>query len=154
MKVEVARSEPVQSFVALASAGKQSVPYLFEFDSTQQILRARFEGRVTDAELKEYYPLANQHIARLKPRVGIADFTGVTSFDVSSQTIRDLADTEPATPGPDARFVVAPAAHIFGLARMFQVYGGGTRPNFHVVSTLSEVYAFIGVREAKFERVE
>lgn len=138
----------------LRPPGKKFVPYLFEFDSDQQILRARFEGRVTDWELKEYYPLANQHVARLKPRVGIADFTDVTSFDVSSQTVRDLADIEPATPGPEARFVVAPAAHIFGMARMFQMYGGGTRPNFHVVSNLSEVYAAIGIRDATFDPVK
>ena len=31
------------------------MPYQFEFDSRNQILRARFEREATDEDLKEYY---------------------------------------------------------------------------------------------------
>jgi 3-hydroxyacyl-CoA dehydrogenase len=40
------------------------MPHRFDFDSTRRILRGRFEGRVTDEELKEYYLAAGKHVAQ------------------------------------------------------------------------------------------
>jgi hypothetical protein len=124
------------------------VPYQVEFDSTNQILRARFEGRVTDEELKAYYQRAREIVAQINPRAGITDFSAVTSFEVSPDTIRGLANLPPAMPDPaKPRFIVAPTPYVFGMARMFEIEGKETRPNNHVVRTMREVCAVLGVPE-------
>jgi hypothetical protein len=59
------------------------MPYQVEFDSTNQILRARFEGRVTDEELKAYYQRATEIVALINPRAGIANLAFVTGVHVT-----------------------------------------------------------------------
>jgi hypothetical protein len=131
------------------------MPYHFEFDSTNQILRCRFEGRVTDEALKEYYQVVADYDARTAPRAGILDMSAVTSFEVSPQTVRELAKSPPAMPDPSRpRFVVAASPQIFGMARMFELQGQATRPNLHVVRTQEEVWAVLGVRQPKFKPIQ
>jgi len=83
----------------------------------------------------------------------IMDFSKVASFNVSSQTVRDLARRPPVMPGSQPRFLVAPFIQIYGLARMFQQYGSEERPQLHVVRSLDEAYALLGVPEPQFEPV-
>ena len=128
--------------------------YRFEFDSKNRILRGRFEGQVTDEELKRFYRVAGQLVAKILPRAGITDFESVTSFEVSPETIRDLASLPPAMPDPgQPRVIVAPAPDIFGLARMFQLEGEETRPTLHVVHKLREACAILGVQHPKFKPI-
>lgn len=128
------------------------MPYHFEFDSTNRILRGQLDGRVTDEALKEFYRLAAEYVARTDPRAAVADLSAVTSFEVSPQTIRELALSAPALRDPSRlRCVVAPSPKIFGMARMFGIEGEVTRPNLHVVRTLEEAWAILGVHVPQFE---
>ncbi|HXP46141.1 MAG TPA: hypothetical protein VN810_02630 [Terriglobales bacterium] len=127
--------------------------YHFEFDSSSGILRCRFEGDVTDESLKECYEVAGKYAALTNPGVGIMDFSSVASFNVSSQTVRSLAHRTPVMPGSRPRFLVAPSSHMYGLARMFQQYGSGIRPELHVVRTVDEAYTLLGVPEPQFAPV-
>ena len=127
------------------------MPWQFDFDSTNKILRCSLSGRVTDAILKEFYGLIVQNAARTDPLSGVTDFSGVTSFEVSPQTLRDLARSAPAMPDPSrARVVVAPADLVFGMARMFQIEASDSRPNLHVVRTMPEAWAILGVKDPQF----
>lgn len=128
--------------------------YLFEYDSSHRIFLVRFEGQVTDQEFEEYYRVAGEHITRLRPAATISDFSEVRDLQVSAQTVRDLARSYIAMPGSNPRVVVAPAKHIYGLARMFQIEGEPTRTNLHVVSTLPDAYAILELRDAHFERIQ
>jgi len=129
--------------------------YQFEFDSRNQILRARFEREATDEDLKEYYRLAREYAPRIDPRACILDFSAVTSFEVSSQMIYDLAHSAPAIPDPmRLRIVVAPTPHIFGMARMLQIEAEQTRPNLHVVQKLGEACAILGIQKLKFKPIQ
>jgi hypothetical protein len=131
-----------------------SVPYYFEFDPKNRILRARFEGPVTDELLKEFYGLAGGYFERTGARAGITDFSAVTSFEVSPQTIRDLASSPPAIQDREfPRFIVAASPGIFGMARMFELAGQDTRPNLHVVRTIREVCVILGITDLKFEPI-
>jgi hypothetical protein len=131
------------------------MPYHFEFDSAQRILRCRLEGRVTDEELRQYYRDAAVCAARTDPLAGILDMSGVASLDVSPNTIRELAKLPPAMPNPDRpRVVIATSPPVFGVARMFELQGQDTRPNFHVVATEKEAFAILGVQDAKFEAIQ
>jgi hypothetical protein len=126
----------------------------FEFDSTNRILRCRVVGQVTNESMREYSRTIGKYEKLTAPRCAILDCTGVTSFEASTATVRELAQAPPALPDSSLpRFVVAPSAHIFGMARMFQSLGGYARPNLHIVHTLEEVWTFLGVAEPKFEPI-
>jgi hypothetical protein len=131
------------------------MPYLIEFDAKNRIIRGRFEGRVTDEELKEYYREMTKYVALTGPCAGITDFSAATSFEVSSNTLRELASLRPAMPDMNLpRFIVAPSPVIFGLSRLFQIAGEVTRPNNHVVSTADQAFAALGVLEPEFEPIQ
>jgi hypothetical protein len=129
--------------------------YSFEFDPVNAILQTRFSGQVTDELLRSYYFAAGKLAARMHPRAAILDLTDAASFEVSPQTLRDLAREAPALPDVTApRFVIAPTDYLYGMARMFQLLGEETRPLLHVVRSRNEVFAALGVPEPKFEPVE
>ena len=78
--------------------------------------------------------------------------SAVTSFEVSSKLIHDLANSLPILANPSStRVVIAPSPAAFGLARMFEIVGESTRPNFHVVRTSKEAFAILGVLEPQFK---
>jgi hypothetical protein len=131
------------------------MPYHIDFDSTNKILRGRFDDCVTDEILEEFYRVATEYVARMDPRSGLTDFSDVTSFTVSAQSVRKLARSEPAMPDSSRiRVVVAPPDHIYGIARLFQLAGEHTRPNLHVVRTLKEAWAILGVQKPRFEQIK
>jgi len=137
-----------------SALGVFAMPYYFEFDPQNRILRGRFEGPVTDELLKEYYGLAGKYFAQTDARAGITDLSAVTSLDVTPQTIRDLAGMPPAILDTEfPRFIIAASPPIFGMARMFELAGQATRPNLHVVRSMKEVCVILGVAEPKFEPV-
>lgn len=130
------------------------MPYQIVYDPTNRILRARFEGCVTEDELKEVYRLGQAQAPRIDPHAGITDFSDVTTLAFSPETIYELATSTPIMPDPSRPVVfVAPTPHIFGMARMFEILGGETRPNLHVVRSLEEAYAVLDVREPQFEPI-
>ena len=130
------------------------MPYYFEFDPENRILRARFEGPVNDELLKEYYGLAGEYFARTAARAAITDLSAVTSLEASPQLIRELASSPPAILDREfPRFVVAASPPIFGMARMFELEGQDTRPNLHVVRTMKQVCVILGVLDPKFEPI-
>jgi hypothetical protein len=131
------------------------VPPNVEFDSANRILRFRLEGTVTDKSLSECYRVIGKYAALTAPSTGILDLSAVTSFQVSPETIRRLADLPPAIPDPKApRVIIASTPHVFGIARMFEIQGQETRPSLHVVRTETEAFAILGVLEPHFEPLQ
>jgi hypothetical protein len=132
-----------------------SMPYTFQFDRENKIVLARFEGRVTDDSLAEFYRVgARSIVATMEFRGTIIDFSDVIAFDVSAETVRALAWEEPVDPDSSKpRVMVAPEAHIFGLCRVFSSHGEDTRPNLHVVRSREHAYAILSVSKPKFEPV-
>jgi len=124
------------------------VAYLLEFDPGGRIVRCRMEGQVTEAEFREYYRDFSESAALLQPRAAILDLSKVTSFEVPSHVISDLAGRPPAFADPYApRVVIAPTPSLFGIARMFQLRGEQMRPNFHVVHTHAEAWEILGLKQ-------
>jgi hypothetical protein len=131
------------------------MPYFFDFDATNRILRCRLEGRLTDEELKEFYRVSAEYVSRNPPRAAISDFSGVTAFDVSPETVRELARLSPIMPDPELpRFVIAVSPKMFGMARMFELEGQSTRPNLHVVQSMEAACVILGVQKLHFEPIE
>jgi hypothetical protein len=124
-----------------------------EFDPSNKILLLRFDGALTDESIEDFYRVIRQHWTAADARMGIVDFSTVTDFALSSNLLRQLAKQEPCVPDPTGRprVIVAPQTHVFGLARMFQIMGETTRPLLHVVHTLDEAFAKLGVQSPRFE---
>ena len=125
----------------------------FEFDAENKILLGKFEGRLSDESLVESYQAIRKYSVATDARAGILDFSLVTEISATSDMIRNLARQDPAM--PDAvhrpRVLVAPATHLFGIARMFQIVGERKRPRLTVVRTLDEAFAALGVKSPHFE---
>jgi hypothetical protein len=131
------------------------VPYHFEFDSIHRILRCQMDGRVTDEELRRYYRDAELYTTGTDPLSGILDLSGVTSFEVSPELVRELASLPPAMADrARPRVLIATSAAVFGLARMFELHGQESRPNLHVVRSEKEALAILGVSRPSFKPIQ
>jgi hypothetical protein len=106
--------------------------FVMSFDARNNLLRVTLEGRVTDAILLDSYATAAKYVAANPPCRGIWNFSEVTQFEVSSDTIGELARSSPIILSGHMRVVVAPQDHLYGLAPMFQILGQETRSDLHV----------------------
>ncbi len=128
--------------------------YLFEFDSAHRVLRCTMTGLVTDEGLCEYCKAAANHVQRRDPAASILNLTQVSSIEISSVTIRNLASSSPSPQCASLpQFIVAPSDYGYGMARMFQLWGGRVRPGLQVVRSLAEAYEAIGLEEPHFEPI-
>jgi hypothetical protein len=128
--------------------------YRFSFDSKNRILRGQIEGKVTGEELKAFYHAARESAAITSPRAAIADFTAVTAFNFGRETLLELAQSDPVLSDPSLpRVILVPSTEGFGLARIFQQETKDKRPNVHVVHTLSEACAILGIDHPEFKSV-
>jgi len=131
-----------------------TLPYKFDFDPRNRILRCWFEGRVTDQALREFYRAAIDYVALTDPLAGVLDFTAVSLFDVSPKTVRALANLPPAMPDAERpRVFIAASLPTFGFLRMFQIQGQHSRPNIHIVRTARQAWAILGVPDPRFEPI-
>ena len=128
------------------------MPCSFDFDPIHKILRIQMEGTLSKTAITEYYRLLRLHDEAIKPRAGILDLSGITSVDLTSRSISELAVLPPAFSDESRpRFVVAPSDHVYGMSRMFQSLGEKTRPNLHVVRSLEDAYSALGISDPHFE---
>lgn len=130
------------------------VAHHFEFDHDHKILLVILEGDIDEAYGRVINEEIRHHIARLDPSGGITDYTGVTSFNMSGDVIRRFAQTPAPYTSTTLWFLVAPRDHIFGMARMYQLFAGTSRPGLNVVRSRKEAYAALGLQNPKFERVD
>ena len=134
---------------------ERKMPHHFEFDANNKVLLGKLEGHVTEQEFEDFYQIIPLYCASVKPASAIADFTGVTRFDVRKEKVRGIAFMPPAFRDPNRpRVVVAPAPSIFGLARMFQALGAETRPLLSVVHTMDEAFKTLQVEKPRFEMLD
>ena len=130
--------------------------FRFEFDPVHKILLVRIGGRLTEEILAACYDAIRKYSTATNAEAGIWDLSSITELAVSTEFIRGLADLEPAMPDANRRprFIVAPAPHVFGSSRMFQLMGERTRPLLDVVRTIDDALRKLGVQSAKFEPLD
>jgi len=120
------------------------------FDERNNLLRVTVGGEVTDASLTDSYATAAKYVAANPPCRGIWVFSDVTKFEVSTDTIQELARSSPIILSGHMRVIVAPQDHLYGMARMFQILGQETRSDLHVVRTVDEAYRLLKVQSPEF----
>ena len=131
------------------------MPYTFDFDSANRILRCRLKGQVNDEVLKDFFRIGSQHAVRTQPVSGVVDLSAVTSFDVSTPVIKALARSAPVLHDPELRrVVIAPSPGIYGMMRMFEMEGEATRPGLQVVRSEREAWAILAVGSPQFEPID
>ena len=127
--------------------------FVFDFDPTHQILRSTFSGKVNDDDFLNHQRVGSQLVTSLDPRFAIIDLSAADPLEVTSAGMRALAKLPPVMPQMERpRVVIAPADHMFGMARVFEIEGEVTRPNLHVVRSVKDAFAILGMEmeEAKF----
>ena len=77
--------------------------------------------------------------------------TGKDAF-AAMKTIRDLAQKPPAVPFGRPRAVVAPRPEDYGVVRMFELWRDDIRGQLHLVLSMDEAYALLGVRPEDFSQ--
>jgi len=128
------------------------MPGHFEFDSQHKILLLVAEGHIEDREILAVNDRIAARVNRLRPSAGITDLSAVTKFDPSADAMRSAARQPSPYPEETPRFIVAPVDHVFGLARMYELFG--SRVNLKVVHSRQEALAALGIQNAKFEPVD
>jgi hypothetical protein len=123
------------------------------FDERNNLLRVTVGGEVTDASLTDGYATAAKYVAANPPCRGIWVFSDVTKFEVSTDTIQELARSSPIILSGHMRVIVAPQDHLYGMARMFQILGQETRSDLHVVRTVDEAYRLLKVQSPEFSPI-
>jgi hypothetical protein len=127
--------------------------FVFDFDPAHQILRSTFSGRVDDEDLLNHQRMGLLLVTSLDPHFAIIDLSAADPFEATPDGMRKLAKLPPPMPQMDRpRVVIAPSDLEFGMARIFAIEGETTRPNLHVVRSMREAWAILGVEmeEAKF----
>jgi hypothetical protein len=119
--------------------------FLLGFDAPNKLLYLRFEGAMTDEDLLDGFAKARLWIATNGPQSSISDFTGVTSFDVTSEAVRILASLPPLVPDDYHRIVVAPHDVVYGMVRVFAAFGSKTRNQVEIVRSLDEALEILGL---------
>jgi hypothetical protein len=112
-----------------------------------------WKDRVTDEILLDCYSKTRLLLAPDSRCKAIQDFSGVTAFDVSTETLERLASMPSAISIESLHVIVAPKDLVFGVSRMFSVLGEKTRPNLRVVRSMAEAYDLLGIVQPQFSPI-
>ena len=126
--------------------------FTFRFDSKHKVLLIALGEVVTDVILGDIHSIAVRFVDDQGPCSGIGDFTAVKSSTLSANSIRSLAEMIPVIPdNPESlRVFVAPQTAIYGLFRMLQILRDQQGIDIHVVHSLEEAYALLGLKSPDF----
>ena len=126
--------------------------YVIDLDPTHQVLRLTVTGTVTDQASREAYASLSHFAATGGPYALILDLSGVTSNQLSVETLWDLAKKPPAVPLGRPHVVAAPRPEDYGVARMFELLRDGMCGQLHVVRSVDEAYTILEVSPEDFSQ--
>jgi hypothetical protein len=126
--------------------------YQFEFDRMRRILRASIHGVLGDDETTRFRAETASLLNDIRPNACIVDLSNTKQYEISSAKIGTIAKSAPALPGLSIPvIVVAPAVHMFGASRMFQILSDEKRPWLRVVRSCDEAYKLLCLDSPSFE---
>jgi hypothetical protein len=118
----------------------------------RRILRACIEDTIGDDETTKFRTETANLLSDIRPNACIVELSDTKQYDISSAKIGSIAKSAPALPSFSIPvIVVAPALHMFGASRMFQIISEKNRPWFQVVRSPDEAYKLLGLDSPSFE---
>lgn len=116
-------------------------------DDTRGLIYIHYEGVVTDEVLLQRDQQVLEWNASHGYHASITDFSEIAGLNISASAIRKLAERPPLSNSelPRVAVIVASDDFVFGMSRMFEMMGVGRSDRIHVVRTLEEAYAQLGV---------
>ena len=131
------------------------MPYHFEFDKKHRILLTVVTGEFSDDEQLTINTDIRQWATELDAAAGIGDMSGITSCTVTSASVQIVARESSPYSAQTKRFLVAPADHIYGIARMYKSTAQEkTRAQLEIVRSRDEALEALGAPDAVFERID
>ena len=106
-----------------------------------------FFGEINDAEILDQTSLIRSH-PDFDPNFSeLGDFSGVAGGTISAFAVKELSGRVSIFNPTSLHVIVAPQDHIFGLARMAEVFAEKTKPNVVVVRTIDEARKILGLEK-------
>jgi hypothetical protein len=112
----------------------------FTVDPSQKLVHVSFDDQTTAEEFLGYSSLIRSHPDFDPGFSVIIDCSKVTGNKFPVAVIEQLARQESVFSPTSMHVIIAPKDHIYGLARMGQVFGQQTKPNTVVVRTTNEAF--------------
>ena len=132
---------------------EQSLNFTLRFDFNDRVLLVTL-GKVLTKEIAlEVITARVRFINEQGPCSGIFDFSAVEGSELDAESIRSLAATVsaiPILPAGKLRILIAPGPHLYGLSRMFQILRDEMGSTVHVVHSLEEAFALLGLKSTDF----
>jgi hypothetical protein len=122
------------------------MPVQVAVDRGRKLVITSYSGEVSDADVASQISEIKRSAPYDPDYRAITDFTAVTQFNISTNQIREVAETQSPL-AESKRVMVAPSDVAYGTSRMFQALAWHTRPNITVVRTLPEAYQVLGIAE-------
>jgi len=126
--------------------------YVIDLDPVHGVLRITIRKVVTDQVVLDVYRSLKRLAAKGGPYATLADCSQVEDLKLSAETIRSLALGVPAVPAGRPRVVVVNRIVMYGLARMFESTRTSMGVRFHIVWSVDETYAILGVGPESFSQ--
>ena len=130
------------------SAANQPASITFEIARDQNIRVATFRGIIRDEDLLGTYGAVLADPSYDPSFHDLVDLTAVTSFDVSSEGVRQLADGFRATDalGLHTRLaIVAPNDALFGMSRMYGILRDDAPEEIQVFRNRTDATAWLAM---------
>lgn len=118
------------------------------------MLRLTFGKTLTKAILLAAYDATERFIATEGPCGGIVDFAAVENIEISAGDVRSISCRPAAFPAGMPRVFVAPRPVVYGMSRMYQIIRDDLAGDLHVVHTLEEANALLGLKSPAFKTIE
>jgi hypothetical protein len=126
--------------------------YVIDLDPIHQVLRVTHSKVLTDQVALDAYRSLGRLAAQGGPYASITDFSQVKDMKLSADAVRSLALEAPVVPGGRPRVVVVNRIVLYGLARMFESTRTSMGLQFHIVWSVDEAYAMLGVSPESFSQ--
>jgi hypothetical protein len=126
--------------------------YVIDLDPVHQVLRLTMSKVLTDQVALDAYRSIGRLASQGGPYAAIFDGSEVQDVKLSADTVRSLALGAPAVPAGRPRVVVINSIVLYGLNRMFESTRTSISLQFHIVWSVEEAYAVLGVSPESFSQ--
>lgn len=112
-------------------------------DVNQRLVVSTYYGEIDDGDLFHVVSLIRSHPDFDPSFSDVMDFSGVTAGTLSTSALYEKSLQESIFHRKSMHLIIAPHPHIFGLARMSQVFAEKKKPRVAVVKTIDEARKFL-----------